>query len=370
MSPECDDCGQEFTTLSRLRLHDCPGGQRSEATDDPTTDELPTDTTDESAGSPASDSGLDRQELDRQELEREHPDVVGDLPDLIDDARAGDLSAISRAIAEYERVLTTVSRGDAPGGDDLHHDLLFAYYEPLADGLDAAAETGGWEILLEFADAYDPHEQNEFPEVGHVIANAIGRSVIRTRRSEGVDAIPADALAFLGAIPEYVDEFHVAYEESYTYGWGIDHPDHSVADHPLALAQDEPLFVKVTLNTAFYVDQHAALDVFETLVTDEAISGTHTRFGREIDRTELYFQAVADLETEQLLGPHAPPYWDEDDDLPRVVDVDPDVKQRIQDLALETGVADSVSADWSLRDLDSSLLSGILDEMSDSRDGS
>lgn len=360
MSPECDDCGQEFDTLSRLRLHDCPGNQLTEATDEPTTN-----TTDDSAGSLLADSGVER-----QELEREYPEVVGDLPELIDEAREGDLSGLSRAIAEYERVLTKVSRGAAPGGDDLHHNLLFAYYEPLADGLDAAAETGGWEILVEFADAYNPREQNEFPEVGHVIANAIGRSVIRTRRSEGVDAIPADALAFLGAIPDYVDEFHVAYEESYTYGWGINHPDHSVADHLLALAQDEPMFVKVTLNTAFYVDQHAALDVFETLVTDEEISGTRKKFGRETDLTEFYFQAVADLETEQLVGPHAPPYWDEDDDLPRVIDVDPDVKQRIQDLALETGVADSVPANWSLRDLDSSLMSEMLDKISESMDRS
>lgn len=360
MSPECDDCGQEFETLSRLRLHDCPNDQLSEATDEPTTT-----TMDESAGSLPADS-----DVERQELEREHPDVVGDLPALVDDARAGDLSGLSRAIAEYERVLTKVSRGDTPGGDDLHHDLLFAYYEPLADGLDAATESAGWGILVEFADAYAPYEQHEFPEVGHVIANAIGRSVIRTRRSEGVDAIPADALVFLGAIPEYVDEFHVAYEESYTYGWGITHPDHSVANHLLALAQDEPMFVKVTLNTAFYVDQHAALDVFETLVTDEASSGTHKRFGIETDLTEFYFQAVADLETEQLLGPHAPLYWDEDDTLPRIIDVDPDVKQRIQDLALETGIIDSVPANWSLRNLDSSLMSDMLDEMNDSIDRS
>jgi hypothetical protein len=29
----------------------------------------------------------------------------------------------------------------------------------------------------------------------------------------------------------------------------------------------------------------------------------------ETDLTEFYSQAVAELETEELLGPHAPPYW-------------------------------------------------------------
>lgn len=354
MSHKCDDCGQEFDTLTRLRLHECPGDQPAEASDESTID-----TTDDPAKGLPGDSGLDR-----QELEREYPAVVGDLPKVIDDARKGDLPGLYRAIAEYERVLTKVSRGDAPGGEELHADLLFAYYEPLADGLDAAAKTDGWEALVEFADAYDPREQDEFPEVGHVIANAIGRSVIRTRRTDGVEVIPVEALAFLGAIPEYVDEFHVAYEESYNYGWGINHPDHSVAEQLIALAQDEPQFVKITLNTAFYVDQHAALDVFETIVTDEAISGTRSTLGMETDLTELYFKSVADLETEELLGPHAPPYWEAGDELPRVVDVDPDVKQRIRDLAHETGVAEGLPTDWSLQDLEGDLLSEMMSMMS------
>lgn len=66
MTHECDECGQEFDTLSRLRLHECPGEQFAEATDDPTTD-----TTDESTGSPVEES-----DLDRQEIEREYPEVV------------------------------------------------------------------------------------------------------------------------------------------------------------------------------------------------------------------------------------------------------------------------------------------------------
>ena len=32
MSHECDDCGQEFDTLTRLRLHDCSSTAESEET--------------------------------------------------------------------------------------------------------------------------------------------------------------------------------------------------------------------------------------------------------------------------------------------------------------------------------------------------
>jgi len=346
MSYECEDCGASFDTLSRLRLHDCSPDQAADGTDGPD-------------DSNAKESSFEDSSLGRQELEDDYPEVVGDLPELCDAAREGDLSTLYRAFAEYERVLTNVAQGNAPGGEELHHDLQFAYYEPLANGLDTAAATNGREVLVEFADAYDPREQEEFPEVGHVIANALGRSVIRTRQAESVAAIPVALLDFLGAIPEYVDEFHIAYEESYTYGWGIGHPEHSVTDHLLALAEDEPKFVKITLNTAFYVDQHAALDVFEAIVTNEDISGTRSKLGMETELTEFYFQAVADLETEKLLGPHAPPYWDGDEDLDRVLDIDPEVRQRIRELAHETGVAGNLSSDWTLQDLEPDLLSEL-----------
>jgi len=88
----------------------------------------------------------------------------------------------------------------------------------------------------------------------------------------------------------------------------------------------------------------------------------------ETDLVEFYFQAVADLEREELLGPHAPPYWDEDDDLPRVIDVDPDVKQRIRELAHETGVADSLPTDWALQDLETTPLSELMGQIGYSPD--
>jgi hypothetical protein len=84
---------------------------------------------------------------------------------------------------------------------------------------------------------------------------------------------------------------------------------------------------------------------------------------REVDLTRLYFKSVADLEIEGLTGPHAPPYWDEDDNLPNVIDVDSDVRQRIRELAHETGVADGLPDDWSLQDLEDGPMSEMLDMM-------
>lgn len=349
MSYECDDCGASFDTLSRLRLHDCipnQPGSKTVSREDGSPEEAPFE-----------DSGLDR-----EELERDYPEVVGNLPALYDDAREGDISALYHAIAEYEQVLRKVARGDVPGGEDLLYDLRFAYYESLAGGLGTAAETDGWDVLVEFATAYDPREQDEFPEVGHVIANAIGRSIIRTRLADSVGVIPADALAFLGAIPEYVDELHVAYEESYTYGWGIGHPDHSVSDQLRALAGTEPKWGSIVLTTAFYADQQTAIDVFEEIVTDDSLSGTIQRMSYDVELTRYYFGAVADLERD-FLKPHAPIYWEWEDEIDYSFDLDPDIKQRIRQLARETGVAEDLPADWTLPDLDPSPLSEFEEEL-------
>ncbi len=114
------------------------------------------------------------------------------------------------------------------------------------------------------------------------------------------------------------------------------------------------------MNTAFYVDQHAALEAFETVVTDEDVaSGTRSTIAMETALTAFYFQAVTDFELSELLGPQAPFYWDEDADLDRTVDVDPDVKRRLRALAVERGVADDLANDWALHDLGTTRLSEL-----------
>lgn len=342
MSYECEECGASFDTLSRLRLHDCS----LEPADDTTVD-----------SPPAGDSGPEP-----AAVANEYPELVGDLLSLVEAATDGDLSALYRAVAEYETALEEAPTNEEPGSAGAHHEILFAYYEPLADALDAAAQANGWDILVEFVDAYDPREQDRFPEVAHVIANAAGRSLVRTRLSEGIEAVQPEALAYLGVIPEYVDEFAVAFEEAYTYGWGIGHPEHSVRDQLRALADTEHKWTSITLETAFYADQHTAIDVFEEVVTDESLSGTIQRMTFEVNATRYYFGAVADLERD-FLGPHVPIYWEWEDEIDYSFELDPDVKQHIRHLAHETGITDDLPADWTLSDLDPGPLSEFEEEL-------
>ncbi len=60
-------------------------------------------------------------------------------------------------------------------------------------------------------------------------------------------------------------------EESFTYGWGIGHPEHSVADHAQEVATEELFWVRGVLPHTFYADQDAAADLLNALLTDERI---------------------------------------------------------------------------------------------------
>ena len=341
MSYECEKCGESFETLSRLRLHDC--------SPDPAVDT----------------ASADDWSTENPPVEEEYPTLVGDLPTLVGDVHDDDYSVLYRAVAEYERVLTEVPADEGFGSTGPNHAIWWEYYEPLADGLDAAAQANGWDILTEFVDAYDPREQDSLPEVTHVVANAVGRSIVRTRLSEGVDAIPAEALAYLGAIPEYTDEFTIPYEESYTYGWGIGHSEHSVNDQLVALADTAQKWTSIALNTAFYADQYAAVEALEQLVTDDRLTGTIQRMTWEADATRYYFGAAADLELD-LFDPHVPLHWDWEAELDYSFELDSEVNQRIRDLAHEAGIGDDLPENWTLHDLEPGPLSDFTNEISQS----
>ncbi len=309
----------------------------------------------------------DRSTSEELAVAKEFPDLIGDLPTLVDDVQAGEVGALYRAIAEYETALIDAPTSAASGSTDPHHEILFAYYEPLAEALDAAVQANGWDVLAEFVAAYGLDDQEGVPEVTHVIANAVGRSLVRARFAGGVDTVPADCLAYLGAIPEYVDEQAVAFEESYTYGWGIGHQAHAVGDRVRELASTDHKWVSIALKTAFYADQHAAADVFEAIVTDDRVSGTIQRLIYEVDATQYYFGAVADLERD-FLEPHVLAYWEWEDEIDYTFDLDPGVKRRLRQLARDLGLVEDLPADWTLQDLNPGPLSDLDEELFTGKD--
>jgi hypothetical protein len=316
MAHECDDCGESFETLTRLRLHDCGSTQSNTPVSTPNTGDL-TPTVSSSTG----DSNTTHPELD----------------DLLDQFADGDVDVIHHAVVEFESALSTALEEDDSG--DSYRDLFWPYYERISDSLDDATRTEGWALLADVISAYDPTVDEELPHATPAIANAVGRYLIRTRVNEGVEAIPVEALEYLDSVAVNADDTDdIAREEVHAYGWGIGHPDHSVVDRLHDRLSTDITTVTPSLEHAFYADQYAAVDALERLVREETA-----------DQRYL-LDCVYGLKTDDY-WPKMPRYYDWGDELDYSFEVAEPVEHRIHALVEEIGLDAHLPSDWSFRDL-------------------
>jgi hypothetical protein len=329
MAHECDDCGESFDTLTRLRLHDC-GDVQSE-------------TSSTSSDSNRSDSGYSSPTEERNAS-------VAELDNLLDRFSDGDKDALHYAVVEFESALSAALEEDNSG--DTYRDVFWPYHERVSDALDKAARSADWTFLEDVIDAHDPTEDDEIPLVTPTVANAVGRNLIRTRLTDGVSAIPVAGLEYLDDIAVNApDTADTAREEVHAYGWGIGHPDHSVADRLRARASEDIFSVNPTLEHAFYADQYAAVDLLEELVRDESIDGTLPRVTRDDMPYRRYLlDCVYGLKTDDH-WPGMPRYYDWHEEFDYTFELDETVEQRIRDLVEETGFDANLPNDWTFRDL-------------------
>ncbi|QAU11514.1 hypothetical protein EKH57_01300 [Halorubrum sp. BOL3-1] len=329
MAHECDDCGEPFQTLSRLRLHDCSGTQSDPFSSSP--------------------NSAESASVDSSPTEQRNP-AVTELDDLLDRFSDGEVAALHDAVVEFESALSAAVDGDS--GGDAFRDVFWQYYERVSNGLDEAARANGWPFLEDVLDAHDPTIGDDVPLVTPAIANAVGRCLIRTRITDGVEAVPVRALEYLDAVAVNApDTDDVAREEVHAYGWGIGHPDHSVADRLHDRASKDIFSVNPTLEHAFYADQYAAVDLLEQLVRDESITGTLPRVTRDdMPHRRYLLDCVYGLKTDDY-WPGMPRYYDWHDELAYTFELDETVEQRIRELVDETGFDTDLSDEWTFRDL-------------------
>jgi hypothetical protein len=329
MPHECDDCGASFETLTRLRLHDC-GDAQSET--------------------PVGSADLEHSQSTGSSPADERNRSVTELDSLLDRFSDGDRDALHDAVVEFESALSAALEED--DGGETYRDVFWRYHERMSDALDEAARATGWSLLEEVIDAYDPTADDELPLVTPTIANAVGRNLIRTRVTDGVSAIPVAALEYLDAVavtaPETAD---IAREEVHAYGWGIGHPEHSVADRLHARTSGDIFSVTPTLEHAFYADQYAAVDLLEALVRDESIDETFSRPARDdLPYRRYLLDCVYGLQTDDY-WPGMPRYYDWHEEFDYTFELDDTVEQRVRDLVAETGFDATLPNDWTLRDL-------------------
>jgi predicted nucleic acid-binding Zn-ribbon protein len=330
MSHECDDCGQAFDTLTRLRLHDCSSPE--------TSDRKPIDSSDteDTTPSASTERNLNTVELDA-------------LDDVLADRTDGEIDYLYQAMATYESELEAASEADA---SDRYTGIRHAYRKQLISELDEATQAVGWSVLETFIEAYPPETDERFPHVTTILQNVTGRQLIRTRLADGVAAIPVTALDYIETIRTDVGEYQDNIIEGlHPYGWGIGHPDVAVVERLHDHASTHIFSTNPMLEHAFYADQHTAVDLLERIIRDESIHHEIARRPSEEMTAARYLLDAPAGAASNHYWPTMPRYWDWQDDLGFVFELDDDVEQRLRDLVKEHELGDDLPHDWEVADL-------------------
>lgn len=323
MSHACEDCGETFDTLSALRLHECPA--------------------------PAADDGFDvdgwmarRGEERRKRRRRLARQSVGTaLDEPLERARSGEANAAVSLLAHFERELDSALERDDHG--DTYRAVFWTYLEPVCRAVDRVAREAGWPLLLDVIDAYDPRSNNAIPHAGAVVTNAVARGVVRTRLTDGVEAVPLPALTFLASIPRLDDgSAEVAWEESSHYGWAVDHPDAPFEATVLELVAEDPVWAGQTATQALFTDQHAGVDLYGEVL--RRMSGR--------DRSVIA-PGLSRLEG-QPNDERFPRYWDVDAEFDRdfTFAFAPSVNAKLRETVEALELADALGNDWTFADLE------------------
>ena len=341
MPHTCDDCGEEFDTLTRLRLHDCPADE-STATED-LFDER-------------------RAEIEKQERETERRvkrAASDDLTDGIEQARQGEEMGVYQTLAAYERRLSEEWEKAEDGDYWGFHRVFFG---PVVEGLELVVQREGWPFLLDILDAYWPevtydfdtyseHESfgqaergdfEEYPHVSHVLAAVTGTQLVRTRRADGVAAVPVEALDYLMLFHRHPGDTQ-PWIDSMSYGWGISHPDHPFKDTIETVVDGEyDIWAGTAIEHAMHADQHAATTLLEDLFAEDLVS----------DPAQL-LQCVG--KTDRGYYPDSSDHWDWETLYPEYhadgFDWDPDVRDRLRAVVVDCGLARQLPDDWEFTDI-------------------
>lgn len=342
MPHTCEECGEEFGTLSGFRLHDCPEEAKQREWDQEVEKHMQQIRT-----------------LERAENEGARRAASSELTAAIEQSEAGDHTAVYQLLAHYERHLTTEWNTDE---DDNYDGFQRVFYGPAVTALDGAVVAEGWPFLLDVLDAYWPsvtldftsypdHKEagleetdkyEAFPHISHVLTTVTGKQLVRTRRTAGVDAIPPRAL-------EYQLFFHRhpgdsgGWIRSMSYGWGIGHPEHPVAAHLHTLVDGEyEIWASSAIEHAFHADQEAAATLLESVFADGLVSDPG-----------LMLRGLASIARDSY--PDQKGHWDWETIYPELAqdgfDWNDTVRQRLRTLIEETDTPYDLSSDWTFADL-------------------
>lgn len=127
--------------------------------------------------------------------------------------------------------------------------------EPLSNKVFQIAKEEGWSFLLDLIERYPPEDTPD----AMPIVNAVSRYLILTRWKEGIENIPVEALEYLTSFDEGMDDM---WEDSFTCGWGFDHPEFDFVEILENAIEKGQIFWAVgALEQVFYFEQKKAADI-------------------------------------------------------------------------------------------------------------
>lgn len=198
---------------------------------------------------------------------------------------------------------------------DIYRKIYWPSFEAISLKFNKYIKTMDWSFLLKLIDEFEP-ENDELLIHSH-IENAVGKKIIYTRINKGVEDIPIEALDYLGSFYNMED---TEWEESFTFGWGFDHPKLNFYEKIIeAIDDDMAIWVSAVLERAFFADQKKAVPIFLELINDDTYD-EETKF-------EL-IQAVTSLEEDFVYD--IPRYWNWLREINLDLEWNPEVKKQIR----------------------------------------
>jgi hypothetical protein len=169
-----------------------------------------------------------------------------------------------------------------------------------------------------------------------------GKQLVRTWRSDGVDAIPPPALEYQLCFHRHPGD-QGAWIRSMSYGWGLGHIDHSVAEHIHMLIDGEyDIWASSAIEHAFHTEQEAATTLLESVFAEGLVSNPG-----------LLLRSLAAIARGRY--PDQSEHWDWEPLYPELAqdgfDWDDAVRQRLRTLVEDTETPHDLASDWTFADL-------------------